>query len=272
MKWILKILNFYINSSIHVSFAVVALVGVTAVTLDIKQDLNLLFFVFFATITGYNFIKYSRLAKWHHLSLTESLRGIQVFSFFCFLSLLYFTFHITLEVIIGCAVMAVLTVLYALPVFSGKRSLRALPGIKIYTIGVVWAGTTVLLPVLQEDAAVNWDVWILLVQRFLFVLVITLPFDIRDMQYDDAAIVTIPARMGVKKTKMLGVLFLIILVLLEALKDKITFLTLLPTLVISIFSGVLLVLASKKQSKYYASLIVESIPLLWFLLTLIFSY
>ena len=254
------------------SFAVVSLVGVTCLALDINWDKNLLFFIFFATITGYNFIKYSRLAKWHHLSLTESLRSIQVFSLLCFLGLLYFTFQVPQEVIIGCVVMAVLTVLYALPVFSRKRNLRALPGIKIYTIGAVWAGATVLLPILQEGASINWDFYILLLQRFLFVLVITLPFDIRDMQYDDAAIVTIPARIGVKKTKILGVFFLVLFVLLEALKDKITSLNLLSTLVISIFSGFLLVLASEKQSKYYASLLVESTPIFWLLLVSSFTY
>lgn len=253
------------------SFAVVALVGVTCITLDINGDENLLFFIFFATITGYNFIKYSRLAKWHHLSLTESLRSIQIFSFLCFFGLIYFTFQVAHEVILGCLVMAVLTVLYALPVFSRKRNLRALPGVKIYTIGVVWAGVTVLLPILQQAEVINWDVYIMLLQRFLFVLVITLPFDIRDMQYDDVAIGTIPARIGVKKTKILGVLFLVVFVFLEVLKDEITSLNVLSTLVISIFSGTLLILASEKQSKYYASLIVESIPLVWLLLVFLLT-
>jgi len=254
-----------------VSFAVVALVGVTCLTLDIKQDVNLLFFVFFATITGYNFIKYSKLAKWHHLSLTESLKSIQVFSLLCFIGLLYFTFQIAYEVIVACAVMALLTALYALPVFSRKRNLRALPGIKIYTISVVWAGATVLLPLLQVGAVLDWDMWMLLLQRFLFVLVITLPFDIRDMQYDDVSIVTIPVRIGVKKTKILGALLLVVFVFLEGLKDEITSLNVLTTLVISIFSGTLLILASERQSKYYASLIVESIPLVWLLLVFLLA-
>ncbi len=254
------------------SFAVVSLVVVTCLSLDIMWDLQLLFFIFFATITGYNFIKYSRLAKWHHLSLTESLRSIQVFSFLSFIGLCYFAFKVSQDVILACAGMAILTVLYALPVFSKKRNLRALPGMKMYTICGVWAGATVLLPALQENRTIDWDIWVLLAQRFLFVLVITLPFDIRDLKYDATEIGTIPSRVGVKKTKMVGVLLLILMVLLESLKDEITSLNLLSTLVIAIFSGILLIRASEKQSRYYASLFVESIPIVWLILLLSLTY
>jgi hypothetical protein len=98
------------------------------------------------------------------------------------------------------------------------------------------------------------------------VLVITLPFDIRDLKYDDAAIGTIPLKIGVQNTKILGVLLLVALLLLEALKDEITSEIMLSTLVISIFSGLLLLLGKEKQSKYYASFLVESLPIVWFVL------
>jgi hypothetical protein len=266
MKWISKIFNFYLNSSIHVSLAVVALQCITYITLDIKWDKNLFFFTFFATITGYNFIKYSRLAKWHHLSLTESLRAIQIFSFVCFMALLYYFTKMTTQVIIACSVLGLLTLLYALPVFSRKRTLRSMQGVKIYIIALVWAGVAVVLPVLQASLDLSWDSRIMLLQRFLFVLVITLPFDIRDLKYDDAAIGTIPLKIGVQNTKILGVLLLVALLLLEALKDEITSEIMLSTLVISIFSGLLLLLGKEKQSKYYASFLVESLPIVWFVL------
>lgn len=266
MKWILKIFNFYLNSSIHVSLAVVALQCVTYLTLDINWDSNLLFFTFFATITGYNFIKYSRLAKLHHLSLTESLRAIQVFSLICFIALLYFLTKMTSQVIIACGALGLFTLLYALPVFSRKRTLRSVQGVKIYIIALVWAAVAVALPLLQASVAFSWDAGIMLVQRFLFVLVITLPFDIRDLKYDDASIGTIPLMIGVGKAKFLGTAILVILMLLEALKDEITTEIVLSTVVISIFSGMLLLYSSEKQSKYYASFIVESLPIAWFVI------
>ena len=266
MKWIVKIFKFYINSSIHVSLAVVALQLITYLTLDISQDKNLLLFTFFATITGYNFIKYSQLAKLHHLSLTESLKIIQIFSLGCFCAMLYFLNTLNGYVLLACFVLGFITVLYALPVFSRKRTLRSLLGVKIYAIAVVWAGVVVTLPVLQATHEVGWDEMIMSIQRFLFVVAITLPFDIRDLGYDDVSIGTLPAQLGVKKTKMLGVLILVFFVLLEGLKDKITIEIALSTIVIAMFCVILLLYSTEKQSKYYASFWVESMPFLWFVL------
>lgn len=272
MKWILKTFNFYINSSIHVSLAVVALQLVTYQCLDIKWDNDLLFFTFFASITGYNFIKYSKLAKLHHLSLTESLRVIQVFSLFCFMAMLFFLTKVALNVVVACSALGVITGLYALPIFSRKRNLRSLNGVKIYTIAVVWAGVTVVLPILQESISFSWDEGLLFIQRFLFILVITLPFDIRDVKYDAEVIGTIPLQIGIKKAQFLGIFLLILMVLLEALKDEITSEIVLSTVVISIFSGVLLLRAKKKQSKFYASFFVESLPIIWFLILWVLSF
>lgn len=263
MKWFIKFFNFYINSSVHVSLAVVALQVVSALCLDIMIDENVLLFTFFATITGYNFIKYSGLAKWHHLSLTESLKTIQIFSFLSFIGMLFFVGKLALNVVLFCAVLGAVTGLYALPVFSRKRNLRALPGIKIYTIALVWATVAVVLPVLQIGVAMEWDAYVLWVQLFLFVMVLMLPFDIRDLRYDAPTLYTIPMAIGVKKAKVIGVLFLVILVLLEALKDKITVQTIVSVLVISIISGVLLLKAKEKQSRYYASFWVEALPIVW---------
>jgi len=263
MKWFLKIFNFYLNSSVHVSLAVVALQLVTAITLDISWDEDLAFFTFFATVTGYNFIKYSRLAKLHHLSLTESLRVIQVFSLLSFLSLLYYCTRVNTMVLKTCFVLGVVTALYALPVFSRKRSLRSLHGLKIYIIAIVWAGTSVLLPIMEAGMTMTWDVVIMLAQRFIFVLVITLPFDIRDLKYDDQAIGTIPSKIGVAKTKILGVMLLILVLLLEALKDNITSEIILSTVVICLLSGIVVLFSKKEQFRYYSSFMVESLPIVW---------
>ena len=99
----------------------------------------------------------------------------------------------------------IFTLLYALPVFSRKRNLRSFYGAKMYTIAFVWAGVTVLLPVLNAGQALAMDVWISFVQRFLFVIVITLPCDMRDLNYDRNEIHTIPKSLGIKSTKVLGV-------------------------------------------------------------------
>ncbi len=264
MKWLQRIFNFYINSSIHVSLGVVALVFVTYKALNIIYDVNLLLFVFFASITGYNFIKYSSLAKLHHRSLTESLRVIQIFSLLSFVAMGYFIFKLSHQVLLSCIIFGGCTLLYALPIFSRKRNLRSFYGAKMYTIAFVWAGVTVLLPILQNELVISIDAWITFIQRFLFVIVITLPFDMRDLRYDVKEDVnTIPKNLGIKNTKLLGVGLLVLFFILEFFKDQIPYKNVYPICFISVFSAIFLLSSSDKQYKYYASFFVEGLPMIW---------
>ena len=90
MKFLKKILNFYINSSIHVAIAVYAFIRITEMYFKLPNNKNLDYFIFYGTITGYNFVKYAGVAKLHHKSLTNDLKIIQVFSLLCFLAMCYF--------------------------------------------------------------------------------------------------------------------------------------------------------------------------------------
>ena len=87
MQVLKRLFDFYINSSIHVALAVCGLVWVTLLNFNVGADLDFLYFIFFATVTGYNFVKYFGLAKFHHRSLASWLKYIQIFSFLCFLGL-----------------------------------------------------------------------------------------------------------------------------------------------------------------------------------------
>ena len=68
MRYLRHIYDFYINASIHVALAVYALGYITLKELNILYDEIVLYFMFYASITGYNFVKYFGLAKFHHRS------------------------------------------------------------------------------------------------------------------------------------------------------------------------------------------------------------
>ena len=82
MNFFKIIFNFYINASIHVGFTVYAFVRITEQYFGLSYNGNLNYFIFFGTITGYNFVKYASVAKLHHRRLTKNLKIIQIFSFF----------------------------------------------------------------------------------------------------------------------------------------------------------------------------------------------
>jgi len=263
-----SILNFYISSSIHVALTVLSLAIITMLDFDISIDFNLCLFIFFGAITGYNIVKYIGIAGLHHLSLTKNLRLIQIFSFFIFLGLIYTLFKLSWDVIAFASLMGVLTLLYILPFFGGGRNLRALAGVKIYFIALVWSGVTVLLPLIGKIDLMYWDVLVEFTQRFLFVFVLTLPFEIRDLKFDMANLKTVAQIFGVRKSKTIGVLTLLPIIILEFLKVDSDMRSVISLILISILLSILLINSRIRQPKYYSSLWVEGVPILWCLLLL----
>lgn len=276
MKWLKPLFNFYINSSIHVALAVFSMAYVTLLEFSLPTDWSLLFFIFFSTITGYNFVKYFGIARFHHRSLASWLRIIQVFSLFCFLLMTYFALQLEFQTLLYIAGFAVVTFLYAVP-FLPKRffinrqqNLRNIGGLKVYVIGLVWGGVTVLLPILDSNESFNMDVWVTALQRFVLVMMLILPFEIRDLQYDSLKLATIPQKIGIKNTKIIGVLLGMVFLLLEFLKDELSHKLIVLTFAVACVSLLFIVFANKKRSDYYCSFWVESVPILWLIMHLVF--
>jgi len=276
MRLFNQFLDFYISSSIHVALSVLALSFITLNVFDFPFNKDLLLFVFFATITGYNFVKYYGIAKWHHRRLTRWLKVIQIFSFLCFLAMCYFMFQLPVKTLIIISVCGATTFLYAIPFLPKKmyldsnKNLRNISGLKVYVIAIVWAGVTVLLPLINNNHDLNDDVWITFIQRFLFVIALMLPFEIRDLQFDDLKLSTIPQKIGVKQTKISGMILLLVFFFLEFFKDEIRPYQIQLTLIISFITMLFIAFSRKNQDKYYSAFWVEGIPIIWMLLVLLF--
>lgn len=277
MRVLKTVFNFYINSSIHVALAIVSMACITYLEFDISIDSNLLSFIGFASITGYNFVKYFGLAKFHHRSLSNKLKAIQVFSLICFLAMCYFLLQLNTASFIAILIFGAVTFLYAIPLLPNrffvdkKKKLRSISGLKIYIIALVWSGVTVCLPLINSDFEMDDDVVLSAVQRFIFVIILMLPFEIRDLNYDSLKLATIPQRIGVQQTKIAGLLLSIVLVSLEYFKDDINLKHLLSLLTIVIVTLLFLKFSTQQQGTYYSAFWVESLPVFWFLVLFIFS-
>ena len=265
MKTLSLWFNRYVNSSVHVAFAVCSLVGVTCLEFGISSTISLLGFVFFATITGYNFVKYAAVFIKNYRDLYFYLKVTQLVSV---IAMLYFSFQLSWTVLAFFGSFAILTFLYAIPLLKNKN-LRNYTGIKITIVAFVWAGVTVLIPIVNEGVSLDTVIYLTFFQRFLLVFVLTLPFEIRDLQYDDSTLETLPQRVGVKKTKIIGAVILVLVLLIELFKDSSTLNYLVSLGIISVVLLVFLLNAKKKQSKYFSSFWVESIPILWFVIFLL---
>lgn len=275
MYYLKRFFEFYLNSSIHVALAVYCLSWLTLLNFNIPYNGNILYFIFYATITGYNFVKYFGLAKFHHRSLTKELRIIQIFSFICFLLMCYYTLELQTKTIYAIGILGVITLLYAIPLlpkkvlFDERMNLRRISGFKVYVISFVWACVTVVLPIIDSGYNIDWDVVLTVIQIFIYVLVVMLPFEIRDMSYDNLRLSTIPQQIGVKKTKMIGVLLLIPFFFLEYFKDEISPTSIIALLIVMALTIIAIVLAKTKQSDYFSSFWVEGIPIVWLLVKML---
>ncbi|WP_417867038.1 hypothetical protein [Xanthomarina gelatinilytica] len=276
MALLKQIFNFYIDSSIHVALAVFALSWVTLLEFDIPYDRAVLYFIFFASITGYNFVKYFGLARFHHRSLTNWLKLIQVFSLMCFIGMCYFALKLELISLVVILGFGVVTFLYAIPFLPNKilydkhKNLRNVSGLKVYIIALVWAGVTVVLPILNNHVPLDTNVVVTGFQRFVFVTVLMFPFEIRDLNYDSLKLATIPQQIGIKNTKMVGVLLLMLFFLLEFLKPQLNVEHTVSMLITMFVTLMFLIFANRNQGRYYSSFWVEGIPLVWLLLLLVF--
>lgn len=253
------------------ALAVVSFVAITVLEFNLDVPLALWFFVFLGTVTGYNFVKYAKIAGLHHRSLTNSLRSIQVFSFLCFVGLLFCCFFLSIQTLLVTGVFAIFTFFYAVP-FLQKKNLRTFSGIKIIIVALVWAGVTVFVPMVEANMVITTTCWLLFFQRFLLVFVLTLPFEIRDLQYDIPRLQTIPQQIGVKKTKALGLGLLMLTLVLEGFKKYVSLSYLFSLLCMAFIIGFTLLIARKKQSEYFASFWVESIPIFGVCMFLLFRH
>ena len=274
MRIIKHVLDFYINSSFHVALAVLSLSWITLLEFNIKYDAAVLYFIFFATITGYNFVKYFGLAKFHHRRLADWLKVIQVFSLCCFGFLCFYVFQLETKTLFYVFGAGIVTFLYAIPFLpkrlfiDKKQKLREISGLKIYVIALVWVGVTVFIPLINNNIQINLDIIITGIQRFLFVIVLMFPFEIRDMRFDNLKLSTIPQQIGIKKTKTVGVLLLVIFFLLEFFKDETDYRSILILVIMINVTILFLIFSNEKRTKYYSSFWVEGLPILWLIFLL----
>lgn len=274
MKVLKQILDFYINSSIHVALSCFSLVKITYLMLNISADNFIAYFAFFGTIVGYNFVKFDALARANKNKMRIQLKAITAFSFASLLLVIFYFFKLEYTTKISATIFLALTILYTLPFFPNTKNARNWAGLKIYIVAICWVGVTVMLPILNSGISFQNSFYIIALQRFFLIYSLILIFEIIDLKTDDLHLKTVPQQIGVKNTKLLGFVLLIIFCGLSFFNGNsnrnIQFLELLLNFVIAIVIAIFLYFSNENRSKYYTSIWVESIPVfLWILLLII---
>jgi len=217
---ILRIIYFILYSNLLISVSSVTLTLSTFLLLRTDpefSDIPFLYFIFAATFLTYNIhIWYEKegddpalprnLWRRQHTLLIKSL-------FILFgAGLLEALFFISEKVIWLTLPLAIFSLFYSAPLLNFKK----VPFLKIFLISYVWSVSTVILPSVNKGYhAVDTEVLEIVVQRFILILALAIPFDIRDIEVDRKNnIETLPTWLGFERARLLSVVLLVFFIIL----------------------------------------------------------
>lgn len=131
-----------------------------------------------------------------------------------FIGTVFFTFQLplsTLSYLIPLGIISIAYSIHFIPTLKGWMRLRDIPGIKIYAITLVVTFTTSTIPMIISGSVDSTNIWLISLQRFLFILAITIPFDVRDAHLDKRwNLKTIPLILGNERAITLAISLLYI--------------------------------------------------------------
>ena len=274
MQFFKKLFDFYIYSNIHVAFAGFCITKITLLNHGFSSNVSPLF-VAFSIVVSYNFIRFyeieSNQLSWLKRWFLLEQKKIVILSVFCLIGigyLLAFT-GFNLNALWLLFPFAFMTFFYVIPLFkfgNYEVSFRNFPGIKIFSIAIAWAGISVFFPLKEVGFTITSTVYVEFFQRILFLIAITLPFDIRDSNFDSQLLKTLPQVLGIRASKWMGTLLLFLFVLLAFFIKE----NLLISISVAIVTGLFLWFSSPEKSIYYTSFFVEGIPIFWLFLISLF--
>lgn len=289
MNKLINIWRFIIFSNLLIAFAAASQSILTYYILQIPVNLPIVVFEWSATLLLYNLSMWLSMPK--VIGDSPYLRTkwffknklfFWILSFVSALMLGYSLLQIHMYSFALLILIGFLSLGYALPIIKLKGrmiALRQVVGIKLFLIAFVWSLSVVGMPVFEYLSTgageLMWSkviLWASLV--YLFILGVTLPFDIRDIKQDKHYnLQTIPVIIGQKHAQNLCyaliILHSILLVFVTVnFNIEIYGLILLDIIVLFILCGVVF----KSNTNYERVYILDLILILQFIIVGIFHY
>lgn len=250
-----QIFDLYIKSSLHVAFAIFSFVKVVELSLNISSNIFLEAAIYSGSVLGYSVLKNYEFWKSTKFSVHKNKSVLRITTV-AFLTFVFCFFQLKFSFQIAFLQIFFLVLLYPF--------LRKYWFFKIAVVSFCVTYVVSYIPTLETKMVFFYDT-ILQVKLFFLICALLIPFEIYDSQHDAITLQTIPQKFGIKKAKYLGYLFLICFCILSLL-----FRYEILDIVVAIIIGLFIRFSSIKNSKYYNSFWVESIPIFWWLILVLF--
>lgn len=185
-----------------------------------KNDINywIVIFAFFSTLLTYTFQRYVKIIQdryppsnrfiWMIKNKTFVKASMVISSFGATYAL--FKMNSILITTLFLFFMGFLSFFYVVKL-PGKfnRNLRDIPSLKIFLIALVWSMMSCIIPYINLESPNHFPVELFFF-AFIVILGLTIPFDIRDIDFDEDQKKTIPQILGERNSVYLAISLLVI--------------------------------------------------------------
>lgn len=262
-----EILNAIVYSNLVIATGAYCISLITIDDLKLKGIDELPLLIFFSTLFAYSYqrqVKIRFVYDKHTNDRAAWMNKRALFNLFMIIISVVgmaFTVSISEKLILYTSPFALIVLGYILP--SKTMGLRNIPFLKIFLISSIWMYVTVLLPYLMNTESIETSQLIQYsIVRFLFMLGITIPFDIRDLGIDAETMRTIPQVFGINGAKIVGILVLLLTMFLSLISQIVDF----SYIITAAAAIVLILLTNTKRSDLFYLGLIDGLMIFWYII------
>jgi len=265
----MRVIHFIFSRSIFVSLCAAFLTIQSFVLLDIRIDSAVVLLVFFATLLFYNF--YGILIKWQQDILQKKNISLQKYgsNFILFILSIVFVFDAlikTPQLIKFLFIPTIASILYALLMLNNGRFLiiKKIAFLKTILLAFTWAYSTVIIPAVNELDIYSEMVIPIFLIRFVFMLMIGIIFDYRDIEKDQQfGLSILPAVFN--KPQLIGLMLGLLIInstLIWLMPSKTTDIHRFILILSTALCFLMFILSLKKRNYYFYYFLVDGLMLI----------
>jgi UbiA prenyltransferase family len=271
-----RIIEITVYSNLWISFGASCLAWLFYQLMGWGINFNILCFLFFSTLLTYTFQRFIKIFYGDKTSgprmswMKENETLSKIILVVSTVGTLYYSYFLSWTSLCILLILGAISFFYAYKIDFKQHSknLRDLPGIKIFLIGIVWASSTALVPAIEENT-INSKIILITLGFFFYIIGVTIPFDIRDIELDEKTKKTLPQLLGEKRSILLAIVLVILSYALINIPDFQEW-----KLGLGILFTILIIAATRKnRTEFFFSLITDGLliimPLSYYLLNIL---
>lgn len=220
-----KIIGIFFFGSIFISLCAVALCIETNLLLHLPlNSISFYLFVFGATLLQYNLhylFKITASVQSGRFNWSEQNRYVyKLLIAFAIALIMYSLFSFQFRQLPVLVLFGIIAFVYSFPIlpFKNKKRIKDFGLLKIITLALLWTLVTVWFPV--EDLILSdLSLQLIFLRRFVFIFLLCLLFDIRDIDSDKKEnIKTLAVKLGIETSYRLCFILLLIFIVLSVIQ------------------------------------------------------